>query len=72
MTDTRHRNVDWTLHPQGNSVSWEGVHAALLMDLRDELQRLNRLLSCGNFASIPQVLRDIRRHTTKPKQKIKS
>lgn len=48
----RHKDMDWTL-PEGvrsptgrNTHSWESIHAALLMDLRDELKELNRTLGC--------------------------
>lgn len=39
----RHKNVDWQL-PTANS--WENTNAALLMDIRDELQTLNRIMRC--------------------------
>lgn len=58
----RHENVNWNL-PAGEGgagTPWNAVFAALLMDLRDELQKLNRLLGCSNFLGIPQTLRDIR------------
>jgi hypothetical protein len=35
------------------------MHAALLMDLRDELRDLNLLLGCWKFKSLPDVLRRI-------------
>jgi len=47
-------------------------HLAVLMDIRDELQALNRLLSCPNFVEIPFILREIKRNTRKkPKAKAK-
>lgn len=59
----RFKNADWNLRSTsaGNIESWEQVHAALLMDLRDELQRLNALLHCPNFQNIPRELRSIKR-----------
>lgn len=63
----RHANIDWNL-PEGTPThQWSSIHAALLMDLRDELQRLNRLLQCSNFQNIPRTLRAIQRNTTKRK-----
>jgi hypothetical protein len=66
MSNTR-PNVDWDLPKR--DLTWEHAQTAVLMDIRRELQTLNRLLHCKNFTSIPQYLRDIRRHTTKPKKK---
>lgn len=65
----RHGHQDWNLPtPIG---TWTNVQVALLMDIRDELQRLNRLLNCPNFLSIPTSLRAIRKNTTKPQRKAK-
>ncbi len=47
------------------------VIIALLMDLRDELKKLNALLHCSNFVSIPKKLEAIRRNTTKKRGKNK-
>lgn len=41
------------------------VNAALLMDIRDELKRLNGVLHCPNFLAIPFKLDAIKRNTTK-------
>ena len=69
----RHANVTWEL-PEGHRNSrggdahkWYSVHAAVLMDIRDELQTLNRLLAYVSFISIPGSLRKIARNTTKRK-----
>lgn len=63
----RHKDTPWCL-PEGQPMpsggrthQWESIHAALLMDIRDELQRLNGLLHCANFIEIPGTLREIRR-----------
>ena len=49
MKDTRHKNADWIIEGSvTGGLSYEAVHAALLMDIRDELQDLNRLLGCHN------------------------
>lgn len=67
----RLKDTQWSL-PEGipspgggRTHQWESVHAAVLMDIRDELRRLNSLLGCPNFAAIPTTLRAIRQNTTK-------
>lgn len=71
----RHSDVQWNLpegerKPNGStSHSWESIHSALLMDIRDELKRLNGLLHCANFVDIPRRLERIARNTTKPKRR---
>jgi hypothetical protein len=70
MTDTRHKNVRWTVHTNAEGrTSYEGAQLAVLMDIRDELQTLNRLLGCANAVAIPEILRGIRRNTAKRKRK---
>lgn len=54
----RHKNTNWNLPDKCGS--WEQASAAILMDIREELQALNRLLNCHNFTQIPYVLRCIR------------
>lgn len=63
----RYRDRDWNL-PETLG-SYDQVNAALLMDIRDELKTLNRLLRCPNFINIPSKLDAIRRNTAKPKRK---
>lgn len=72
--DTRKRNQLWTTFKTdgGNgryhdSIFYQYASLAVLMDIRDELQSLNRLLSCTNFLSIPASLRTIVANTTKRK-----
>ncbi|BAQ16071.1 hypothetical protein [Methyloceanibacter caenitepidi] len=62
----RKKNVNWDL-PDKNS--WDAANLALLMDIRDELQKLNALLACRNFTDIPTILRGIRTNTAKPRKK---
>jgi hypothetical protein len=66
----RHQNVNWPL-PENQMESWQQVEVAVLMDIRDELQRLNTLLRCPNFQQIPAHLETIKRNTAKPKVKVK-
>jgi hypothetical protein len=54
MADTRHKNGNWTIEANArNELSWEAVQVAVLMDIRDELQTVNRLLNCHR---IPRAL----------------
>lgn len=41
----RQKNVTW--YPPN---TWEHVHLQVLMDIRDELQALNRVMLCSNVA----------------------
>lgn len=68
--DTRHSGKRWSLptNDSGRIETWEAVQIAVLMDIRDELQRLNNVLHCPNFTSIPNTLGAIRRNTSKPKK----
>lgn len=73
----RHKDTYWNL-PEGtcgnngsSSHSWESIHAALLMDIRDELKSLNSLLHCHNFTGIPTTLRSIRRAMPPQKKKVR-
>ncbi len=63
----RHRDINWNL-PEGVKNATGGkthrspnVHSALLMDIRDELKTLNRLLSCPNFLRMPMKLEAMRK-----------
>lgn len=75
---SRFRNAQWDLPTAGDIgeptmiKAWEYVPIAVLMDIRDELQTLNRLLGCRNFTGIPAVLRAIQRNTHKPARKSKA
>lgn len=64
----RHKDKNWGLNER---VQWEDVKVALLMDIRDELKKLNQTFDCYNFQRIPLVLDGIRKNTTKPKRRKK-
>ena len=67
----RFKDTDWNLPlgSDGRSVeTWEQACLAVLMDVRDELKRLNAALYCPNFQHIPRTLREIKRNTTKRKK----
>jgi hypothetical protein len=65
MKDTRHKNVQWNLGDREGRSTWDQVIGALLMDIRDELQRINNVLHCSNFLEIPHKLDSIKRNTAK-------
>lgn len=61
MTDRRRKNANWQLHPNADgSMPHEDAKLAVLMDIRDELQSLNRILQCPNFIAVPRKLDDIK------------
>lgn len=65
-------DAGWKLKLDSNGcISWEQVGIAVLMDIRHELQELNRLLGCRNFMEIPASLKAIKQNTSKPKRKPK-
>lgn len=49
--------------------NYDAMHTALLMDIRDELQKLNALLACPSFLGIPATLRTINRKIPARKKK---
>lgn len=63
--DQRRKGEQWTPGKSDGTITWERVDTALLMDIRDELQTLNKLLACRNFTGIPATLRAIQRNTKK-------
>ena len=70
--DKRKKDYDWKIKTNTDGTTpQQDAHLAVLMDIRDELKQLNRLLGCENFLDIPALLRMIRENTTKPKVKRK-
>lgn len=67
MTNRRHKNGNWQLAPAGDdgTVPNDSVTHALLMDIRDELQALNRVFACWRFQGIPHTLERIDRRIQK-------
>lgn len=63
--DRRRKNTNWNTTDE-DGAPWHrhnGTHLAVLMDLRDELQQLNRLLNCTNFIAFPSTLQEIAANT---------
>jgi hypothetical protein len=68
----RFKDVEWNLQtgPNYNSTAtWEQAGIAVMMDVRDELKQLNRLLNCRNFLQIPWELYEIRKAVQRKKRK---
>lgn len=84
----RHKNLNWDIPARYDGLSGLDVdHAmlAVLMDIRDELQRANsqrddaknhlsamqRRLDCSDTLAIPRILKRISFNTAKPKNRKK-
>lgn len=67
MSETRHRNANWVIHQDTmtKTISFDGAQLAVLMDIRDELQGIRTRLDCHETLSIPRLLRDIKRNTSR-------
>jgi len=60
MTDTRKKNINWMINVDANGrVSNENARLAVLMDIRDELQHLNRRMDCWE---VTEGFRSIRKN----------
>jgi len=61
MADRRRRDANWQIgNDRGEILTWEEVQVAVLMDIREELKRLNNVLQCPNFIAVPRKLDDIK------------
>lgn len=68
--DTRSKDVSWLLNVNANGkVPTLDAQLAVLMDIRDEMKRLNEVLHCHNFLNMPSKLERIARNTSKPKRR---
>ena len=67
----RLKNCSWDLSCKENDPTFSQFHivAALLMDIRDELQAIRARLDCYETLAIPRYLRRISANTAKPKRK---
>ena len=68
MMARRAPNTEWLIP---KDYTWDDVRTEVLMDIREELRILNRLLRCPNFQGIPKTLLDIRRKIPTRKRKPK-
>jgi len=62
--DQRRAKLNWAVVTQDNHYQSESHYhlasLATLMDIRDELQKLNALLHCQNFQTMPHTLKGLR------------
>lgn len=65
----KHKDVEWTMPERMSDGTWEQVGIIVLMDIRDELKRLNTLLCCPNFTRILATLDAIKTNTKKRQKK---
>lgn len=75
----RLKNRQWNLNCKETDQTFtiEHIKIALLMDIRDELQQLNNVLTCSNLSRYERILRGIRaklplRRRKKPVKKVKA
>lgn len=63
------RNVDWSVWINDDgTVSREWLQVAVLMDIREELREIRRIVTCHNTIDIPRILRRIATNTTKTRK----
>ena len=62
----RPKNIDWRVLRSVGGYTTDQIQLAILMDIRDELQRLNNILLCPNLQMIPSMLQRIQANTAKP------
>jgi hypothetical protein len=69
-SDKRFRNVNWEIPREtSGNISFDGAQLSVLMDIRDELQRINLILSCKNVTDIPIYLSQIAKNTKKVRRR---
>jgi hypothetical protein len=75
MTQKRYpdsANVNWNFEVDfQNRVTIPEAQLIVLMDIREELKRLNTTLNCKNALAIPNLLREIKLNTRKNKPRKK-
>lgn len=63
--DKRRANQNWAISDDNDHLypvaTYAYIQTAVLMDIRDELHKLNGVFGCRNFQDIPNILRGIRR-----------
>lgn len=64
----RWKNQSWDMAADDHP-TYDMAQLATLMDIRDELQTLNAVFRCHNALVIPELLRAIKKNTTKPRRK---
>jgi hypothetical protein len=68
VSDTRHKNAQWNIRASAdNTVHWDGVQVAVLMDIRDELQTLNATLGCYRVRDMADAMIRMERRGRPPR-----
>jgi hypothetical protein len=58
--DRKQKDWNWSTDPDAfGKYSYEAAQLQVLMDVRDELKRLNNVLQCPNFIAVPSILRRV-------------
>ena len=67
----RLKDIDWNMHDSANKgpKDYSTIYVNVLMDIRDELKRINTRLDCHETLKIPRYLRRIATNTTKKRKK---
>lgn len=64
------KDWEWGISPSDRGTyGYEQAQLSVLMDIRDELKRLNGVLQCPNFVAVPAKLDQIIRNTKKKRRK---
>jgi len=72
VSENRFKDTVWQVNKGlDGMISFPGAQLTVLMDIRDELKKLNALLHCSNFTAIPHVMREVARNTKPKKRKRK-
>lgn len=71
--DDRCKDVAWKINRNlDGTVPSLDAHLAVLMDIRDELKAMNRVLHCPNFLGLPNEIRWIRQAAEKKSRRQKA
>lgn len=57
--DQRWKDANWAVTDEAGNMYASGAKIALLMDIRDELKKLNAVFACPNFLQMPRSLANI-------------
>ncbi len=70
----RFRDKKWNVggdEEKSQNPTYDGAQLAVLMDIREELQAVRRILQCGSFTNLPFVISKIEKNTKPRRRKSK-
>lgn len=67
----RNKDLNWNVADGLIGATNDDAQTSILMDIRDELKSLNKILNCPNFLEIPHILRSIKTNTKRRTSKRK-